>query len=219
VIKKNFALFLCILLTYTNTLFCEDYKQYEIREDDLLSIIIYPAEELGREVVVQPDGNIELNLIGSVKAAGLTAHSLAKLLELRLASFVKNPQVSVIIKRFSGHQVFITGAVKTTGSLKFREGMKIMELVSLAGGATDDADIKKIRIIRGEGPNKKIIPVNLDKIMNKGLLQRDILIEPGDVVFVPKRLLSRATWFLNTITPWLTLINTILLIAVAARGN
>jgi len=194
----------------------EKKKKYVIREGDFLSIIVYPAEELGREAVVQPDGNIELKLIGSVKAKGMTNRSLAKLLELRFSAYVRKPQVSVIIKKFSGHQLFVTGAIRSPGSYDYHEGIKAMELISEAGGVLDEAVIKEIRVIRGAGEDKEIINVNLDLIMNKGETEKDILLKPGDVVFVPKRMLARVGWFVQAINPWLTLINFMLLIVIAA---
>ena len=54
--------------------------------------------------------------------------------------------------------------------------------------------------------------------MHKGRIEKDIPLQPGDVVFVPKRMLARVNWFVTSLTPWLTLINTVLLLAIAASG-
>jgi polysaccharide export outer membrane protein len=222
--KRGIALVLACLLALQPLTAATPGKNldidYTIKNGDVLSIIVYPADELGREVTVQPDGNIEINLIGSIKVTGLSANALARALEARLSAFVKNPQVSVIIKKFSGYQVFVTGAVRTTGAYDYHEGLKVMELTSKAGGCLDEAQITKIRVIRGEGGNKRIYVVNLDHIMNKGRTEKDIALYPGDVVFVPKSPLARTTWFANILSPWLSIINFFILIYIAAdRSN
>ena len=87
----------------------------------------------------------------------------------------------------------------------------------MAGGYTEEAALKKVRLFRGSGNNKKIIPINLDKIMSKGLTEQDIVLLPGDVIFVPQKALVKATWFLETINPWISVINLILLTSIAVN--
>ncbi|MFH1379508.1 MAG: polysaccharide biosynthesis/export family protein [bacterium] len=218
-INISIAVFISFSLPFNSFVFAAEQpqeKQYVIRPNDQLAVIVYPADELSRDVTVQPDGNIELKLIGSVKASGMTHRSLSKLLELRFSAYVKKPQVSVIIKKYSGHEVIITGSVNRTGSFQYHSGMKLMELVSLAGGVPDEAAITKTRIIRQKGETKEIISVDLKEIMYKGLTEEDPLLIPGDIIFIPKKALARVTWFVSALSPWLALFNFFLLIGIAA---
>jgi protein involved in polysaccharide export with SLBB domain len=70
---------------------------YRIEIGDVLQIDVWRQSEITRTVPVQPDGSINLPLIGEVKVSGLSAMDLAGLLRAKLKDIIPNPQVTVIV--------------------------------------------------------------------------------------------------------------------------
>ncbi len=161
----------------------EDVK-YKISPGDILYIKISPAEELSREIVVSPDGKIVLSLVGSIKAEGLSVEELRKTLEKLYSVYIANPKVSITIRYFSKKQLFIMGEVRNPGGYQYKEGIKLFELISLAGGFTPYAGLKNVKIYRGEQEKKQTIIVNLEEIILD--ISKDFPLFPGDIVEVPK---------------------------------
>ncbi len=162
-----------------------DEEKYRISSGDILYIKISPAEELSKEVAVSPDGKIVLSLIGAVKAEGFTIGELRKNLEKLYSVYISNPKVSITIRYFSKKQLFIMGEVRNPGGYQYKEGIKLFELISLAGGFTPYAGLKNIKIYRGEKNNQQVIFVNLEEIISD--ISKDFPLQPGDIIEVPKQ--------------------------------
>ncbi len=186
-----------------------------ISAGDVVAITVFPVEEYSKEVTVQPDGMIELPLIGAILVKGLTAKELQRLLESKYVRFVANPKVTVNIRRFSGRRVAILGEVHTAGYFEYRDGMKILELVSLAGGLGDNAKGSKTRILRSE-TGGGVMSVDLNAVL-QGNSDQNVALSPGDTIYVPKgRNTKSVMWMTANILPWLslmTLISSMVLIA------
>jgi len=192
-----------------------DTANPKIAPGDVVSITIYPADEYNREVTVQPDGKIELALIGSLVVKDLTAKELQDLLEVRYAKYVDSPKVSVATRHFAGRRVAIIGEVHTPNFYEYRDGMKMLELISLAGGLSDNARASHVVVLREGLPEG--FSFNFQAVLD-GQLSRDIPILPGDTIYVPKTPLNKkSTWISNNIVPWLSLAALGVSLALLAR--
>ncbi|MFN3550258.1 MAG: polysaccharide biosynthesis/export family protein [Endomicrobiia bacterium] len=160
-------------------------ERYKISSGDVLFIQVFPSEELSTEVVVTPDGKIVLPLIGALKAEGLTIKELKKDIENSLSIYISNPTVNIIVKYFSKKQIFIMGEIKNPGGYQYREGLKLLELISQAGGVTPYAGVRNIKIYRGGKEKQEIINVDLQEIFSD--TSKDILLQPADIVEVPRQ--------------------------------
>ena len=124
-------------------------QEYHIGPDDLLSINVFEAPELNREVRVSAGGEISLPLLGAVRAAGLTPRELEFVLqELLHRTYMKDPHVSVFVREMQSHAVSVMGAVKRPGVFQIRGNKSLLEVLSLAEGLADDAGDTVI-ILRG----------------------------------------------------------------------
>ena len=193
----------------------EDAKNPRIRAGDSISITVYPAEEYNREVSVQPDGKIELSLIGSMSVVGLTAKELQDLLESKYAKYVDSPKVTVATRHFAGRKVAIIGEIKGPGFYEYRDGMKLLELVSMAGGLGDNARATRVGILRdgaAEGTH-----FNFQAVL-EGQLSRDLVLLPGDTIYIPKTALNKkSTWIANNILPYLSLAGLVASLTLLAK--
>ena len=96
--------------------------------------------------LVDSSGNIEMPIVGSIKASGLTCFEFSELLKISLKEYVLNPTVRTKILNF---RVSILGEVNNPGTFSvINQNISLIELISTAGGFTNKANPSKILIIR-----------------------------------------------------------------------
>lgn len=165
--------------------------EYRIGNGDALQINVWKNPELSVAVPVRPDGKISLPLVGDITASGETAQQLGANIASKLNSFIRNPQVTVIVTNPSSadfqRRIRVTGAVNQPISVPYREGMTILDLVLEAGGLTEFASANKAKLYRKEGDSVKVYPVYLNDILNKGKLVTNYQLVPSDIVTIPER--------------------------------
>ena len=123
----------------------------QIGRDDLLAITIFEAPEMNRTLRVSSNGEISMELLGTLKAAGLTPRQLELVLEeLLRRSYMKDPHVGVFVQELQSHPVSVVGAVKNPGVFQVRGSKTVIELLSMAEGLADDAG-DTVWIMRGAG--------------------------------------------------------------------
>lgn len=167
---------------------------YKIGVDDIVQVSVWRNPELGITVPVRPDGKISVPLIGDVSAAGLTPDEVSADIQEKLAQFVRDPQVAVILTDLRSHEylsrVRVTGAVRQPVSVPFRPGMTVLDAVLAAGGLTEFAAPDRSELYRKSGDGGSATTthrVRLDRILNQGDLETNYTVAPGDVITVPER--------------------------------
>lgn len=165
--------------------------EYRIGVGDALQISVWRNPELSLSVPVRPDGKISMPLIGDIMAAGATAPGLSDVIVKSLSSYVKNPQVTVIITNPSSsdfqRRVRITGAVESPQSIAYREGMTVLDLVLIAGGPSEFASANRAKLYRNVNGQVKVYKIKLDDLINDGDLTTNYSLQPSDIVSVPER--------------------------------
>jgi polysaccharide biosynthesis/export protein len=115
-------------------------RESRIGPDDLLNITIFEAPELNSTVRVSARGEISLQLLGAVHAAGLTPRELESVLRGQLRqTYMKDPHVGVFVQELQSHPVSVVGAVKMPGVFQIRGTKTVIEVLSMAEGLADDA--------------------------------------------------------------------------------
>ena len=139
---------------------------------------------------MRPDGNISVPLVGDIKAEGASAEALASGLTEKLESFIRSPQVTVIVSNPTSSEflrrVRLTGAVASPTSISYQKGMTVMDIVLLVGGVTPFADANDTKLYRKTSSGTKVYPVYLDDILKKGDLQSNYNLMPNDIITVPE---------------------------------
>ncbi len=164
---------------------------YRIGADDRLQITVWRNPDLSTLVPVRPDGKISAPLIGDVMAGGKTPEEVAVLIKKKLSAFVNDPIVVVMVMELRSHEfvsrVRVTGAVRTPRSIPFRQGMTVLDAVLEAGGPNDFSAPNRSKLYRRVNDKTEVISVELGDILNRGELNTNISLRPGDVVTVPER--------------------------------
>lgn len=165
---------------------------YRIGVDDTVSINVWRNPELSVNIPVRPDGKISMPLIGDVKAAGLTPEEVAKTIGEKLKNFIRDPNVTLMITELRSHEYLtrlrVTGAVTTPSSFNYRQGMTVLDAVLAAGSINDFAAPNRTKLYRRIENETNVVNIYLGDILNKGQLETNIELRPGDIITVPERL-------------------------------
>jgi polysaccharide export outer membrane protein len=165
--------------------------EYRIGVGDSLQINVWRNAELSTSVPVRPDGKISLPLVGDIMAANLTTAQLSQNIIVGLESYVRSPQVTVIVTNPSSsdfqRRVRITGAVQSPQSIAYREGMTVLDLFLIAGGANEFASANKAKLYRKVNGETKVYPIHLTDLIENGNLETNYPLQPSDIVTVPER--------------------------------
>ena len=166
-------------------------EEYRIGVSDTLGISVWRNEDLSLSVPVRPDGKISVPLIGDVLAAGKTSEALAEDITAQLTEYIRSPQVTVIVTDAAStdfqQTVRITGAVVRPDAFPYRKGMTVMDLVLSVGGITDFASENKAKLYRTADGEVKSYPIYLKDILERGKLETNYKLAPGDIISVPER--------------------------------
>lgn len=157
-----------------------------LRPGDVLQITVWKEDGMDREIIVLPDGTITYPLVGTLNVAGQTTSQVQNTIKERLKRFIPEASVTVIIKAALGHAVSVIGQVNKPGELVMGHRLTVMQALSQAGGLTPYADESGIKILRrDEQNNESAIPFDYSDISSGRKLEKDIVLNPGDVVVVP----------------------------------
>jgi polysaccharide export outer membrane protein len=163
--------------------------EYLIAPDDVLEIRIWRGfEEKKHEVTVKPDGSITVAYV-SIKAGNKTARQAETELRKALLEYIREPRVEILVKEYRGRTVTLLGAVQSQirqptgpGIYSIKGKTNLSKLIIIAGGFAKEAELRNVRITSLDGRIKK---VNLFEIMFAGDISKDIVVDGGDVIYVP----------------------------------
>jgi polysaccharide export outer membrane protein len=172
--------------------------EYVIKKDDKLSISVWDHEDLsvgsiygiynsnevyGKWLMVDAFGNVAVPRIGEVQVAGKTAIEVEEMLKGIFSKSVLNPIVEV---KVLNKEVTVMGEVRTPSKLLLdKEENSILEIISRAGDFDYYANKTKVTVVReiGNVPYK----IELDLTGMDVHHSQNILVQPGDIVYVPTR--------------------------------
>ncbi len=156
---------------------------YKIGPLDVLDISVFKVPDLTKEVQVAEDGTVNYPLVGDVPAAGRSAHELEQDLRQKLGSkYLRDPQVTVLVKEYNSQRVTISGAVKTSGVYAIKGSTSLMQLVAMAGDIDTSVDSGNVVVFRTIDGQRSAAKFDIDDI--KAGKAADPQVEPGDVIVV-----------------------------------
>jgi len=161
-----------------------DQGPYKIGRDDVLDVLVWKQEQLSGRIRVASDGTIMLPLIGQVKAAGLTTTELQTDLTARFVSYVHAPKVTVRVFDPASRVFYALGEVSKPGMYKLMSGEVLSQALAAAGGPTEYANLRKIKIVRRSDGKEVEMTVNYSGV-HSGDLRADVPLERGDTITVP----------------------------------
>jgi protein involved in polysaccharide export with SLBB domain len=168
-----------------------DSVSFRIAEDQ-----VDPQEPAEPKILTVGDsGGVQVPYIGLVPVVGKTCQQVAEGIKQELEEkyyYKATVLLSLEMKAKSQGSCYVSGQVRLTGALALSsdEALTLSQAVVRAGGFTDYADKRKVRLTRrGESGTRTQI-VDLIQVIEEGKADKDIILEPGDSVFIPSKLLS-----------------------------
>ena len=164
---------------------------------DRITYRVIEDQDEPRTLLITDSGDVEIPYLGLVHAAGKTSLQLAReikgLLEKRLyytATVVISAEV--INKTRVMGKVYVTGQVRNSGGFDIPAGdnLTVSRAILNAGGFSDFSDKRNVRLVRKTASGKETRMVNVQEIWEKGRLDQDIVVQPGDLIVVPERLVK-----------------------------
>lgn len=147
---------------------------------------------------IRPDGKISFEKFGEIDAAGKTPAQVANILRgkaLELYQLEGNNRVDVRVVAFRSKRYYVFGQVNAPGAQVYSGRDTVMGALALAGGPTILAWKERIQVIRpsrDENVKAKIFEVNFDRMAAHGEASTDVLLQEGDVIYVPPTVLAAA---------------------------
>jgi len=169
---------------------------YTILPGDELEIKFLYHPEFNMHLEVMPDGRIFLPLIHGVTVTNKTPGMVVRELEEFYDSELKNPDIVVNVRRSTGNMIYVGGEVKEPQAINVKIPTTLWQAIISSGGMLRSAEESNILIIRAvPGEKTKILCVNLNSI-HEGRLN-DILLQPYDLVYVPKTNITKVGEFVE----------------------
>jgi len=172
-----------------------DQESYQIGVGDTVQVHVWRNPELSQSIVVRPDGFISMPLMGDVRAEGKEPEALAAEISTTIGEYIRTPEVTVMVvnpisKEFR-NRIRITGQVEQPQSIAFQPGMTVLDLVLIAGGVTDFAAESRAVLHREIDGQYKSFSLDLGAILSDGEMRTNHILQPGDVISVPRKQLFR----------------------------
>ena len=160
-------------------------ETYRVGPEDILEISVWKEEGLKKEAVVRPDGAFSFPLIGDVQAAGHTVGELRDEISKRLARYIPDPTVSVIVLRVVSNKIYVIGRVNKPGDFAVGRYLDVLQALALAGGLTPFADDSHIKVIRKQDGKDVVLLFDFSAVSRGENLDQNIRLQGGDVIVVP----------------------------------
>lgn len=182
---------------------------YKIGAGDVILIRVFGHPELGREAPVSSTGYIKLPFFDEIKASCLTENALALVIADKLKKYLKDPQVDVAVKEYRSQPVAVIGAVTHPGRFLLQRRVRLLELLTYAGGPAQNAGstvfvIHDNDLASCEGPPPEAPALSLNagpgeldaevkavlssfklKELLSGSPEANLYVQPGDIVSIP----------------------------------
>jgi polysaccharide export outer membrane protein len=155
---------------------------YKIGPGDVVDVTL--AKDLTRDrvtVEVTPAGGVTIDMT-EIQVAGLTTEQAAAAIRRTLAPTHRTLMVSVTVKEYRSKIVSIIGEVQNTSRIPLQGRMTVLDLLVTAGGLRASADLREVRLVRRNG---QTYTLDLVRLVTEGERLADLVLDAGDVVFVP----------------------------------
>jgi len=164
-------------------------SQYLIGPGDTVEIFVWRNPDVSTSVPVRPDGHLTAPLLEDLPAAGKTPTELAREIEKKLATYLRDPLVTVIVNGFVGtydQQIRIVGEAAEPMSMLYRDSMTALDVVIAVGGMTEFADGNKASIVRFSEGKRQQFTLRLDDLVRDGDITANVDMHPGDILIIPE---------------------------------
>jgi polysaccharide export outer membrane protein len=172
----------------SNTADINAYK-YLIGAGDVLNIFVWRNPEVSGSFVVRPDGMITTSLVEDIEVSGKTPTELARSIEEILATYLRDPIVTVTINSFVGpfsEQIRVIGEAAEPQAINYTQHMTLLDVMIQVGGLTEFADGNDAVLVRIVDGQQTKYGIMIDELLKDGDISANIDMLPGDIIIIPE---------------------------------
>jgi polysaccharide export outer membrane protein len=175
-------------------------ERYVLQPGDVVDLVFPLSPEFNQTLTVAPDGYVSLRGVGDMSVAGKTLPELRVALRTRYLSILHAPVVNVNLRDFQKPFYTVGGQVAHPGKYDLRQDVTVAEALAIAGGMVNGSKSSQVVLFRPVpgGSMVEVRKLNMKKMLKKGDLREDVLLKPGDMLYVPKSVWSNIERFLPT---------------------
>lgn len=155
-------------------------EDYTLDVGDVLSVVVLRHPEFSNEYTVPPNGRVIFHGVGEVEVRGRTLAEVAEAIRQRLATRLRNPEVSVSLKQARPFLVFVEGQVGKPGAYPIQPGWRVFEAIAAAEGLKTLPERVEALLIRGD----QVYRLDLSALYHRGDPSVNLPVQHGDKISI-----------------------------------
>ncbi|WP_226996495.1 XrtA/PEP-CTERM system exopolysaccharide export protein [Thalassotalea crassostreae] len=162
---------------------------YLIGPGDTVNIFVWRNQDVSGSFIVRPDGKITTSLVEDIPASGKTPTQLARAIEERLSTYLREPIVTVTVNNFVGpysEQIRVIGEAAQPMAVSYGKNMTLLDVIIAVGGLTEFADGNDAVLVRIENGKQRQYQLLIEDLINAGDISANVDVLPGDIIVIPE---------------------------------
>lgn len=167
---------------------------YTLGASDVIEVTVIRHPEVSGQFVINSEGNIQYNFVGDVPMAGLTKKKVEEVLIQKLSQYIISPEVNIKIVGYNSKVVYVVGEVGRPGKIYMQgDTITVREALVQAGLPLLSAKTGKSKLITPAANSRPLTKnVNIHKLLYEGDLRENLVMKPGDTLYIPPTILAKA---------------------------
>ncbi len=162
-------------------------ENYVLQKGDQIEVTIPGYADFHTIANIDENGTINIPTIGMIHAGGETKAAFRDMVKKKLTMYIKDTPAPIIkIKGEMEQKVIVLGSVTTQGSYTIPGAVSPLQVLALAGGPVSTADLRHVKIFRGEDETTEEIDISNSLAQFTGTVESLPNVNPGDLLYVPK---------------------------------
>ena len=174
---------------------------YTLGAQDVIEVSVLRHPEVSGQYLINNEGNIQFEFVGDVNVEGKTKDEVKEVLTGLLTEYIIAPEVTVKVVGYNSKIVYVIGEVARPGKIFMRgDTITVREALMQAGLPLLTAATKKGKVFTpAETGDVKQKNVNVYTLLYEGDLRENIVLKPGDTLYVPATIMAKTMRVINPI--------------------
>ncbi len=172
--------------------------RYRLTPTDVIELTFPYVPEFNQTLTVQPDGYVTLRSVGELRVQGRSLPELRLMLLAAYEPILREPAITILLKEFEKPYFVAIGEVIKQGKFELRGATTLTQALAMAGGLTPTGKSSQIVLFRRYSHDMlEVKQIDVKKMFAARDLSEDPLLQPGDMLFVPKSTLAQIGRFIS----------------------
>src|SRR5262245_27617054 len=168
-------------------------SEYTLGFQDVIEVTVLRHDEVSGQYPINAEGAIQYGFVGDLKVAGMKKDEVKQVLTDKLSHYIINPEVTVTIIGYNSKIVYVVGEVGNPGKIAMRgDTITVREALVQAGLPLLSGKLKSAKLITPDDTGKADVRgVNVHKLLYQGDLRENLVMVPGDTLYIPPTFLAK----------------------------